>query len=361
MKTLLAIAIISIISSSSAIAQAPPNAPKPEPRQEAMRDVPFEQGSESLERVLERVIGSFSNNEHHLHITRVQSPGMPFALYVELSRRGHEIRPDRQQVWWLTQTDEGIHIRVNNFPPRNAFIFGTNSADLAVGTWAAPDMFPLIKTTGFVTLGDVLARWEGDALVLESEYPHAIAFGGAMHSDTRHSVTTDSFSWMETGTDVNDEIVWGGSPVDMGRLDATPMATELTNGVRYIDLRMGAGQVVVPGVSVAMHYESFTPTGMMLETTRIAPFSIFVGKLSGLPNEGVRSAVEGMRGPFRPVENPPFSGGVRRVFVPPAMGFPRGFPPILKANQTLVYNLMLDSVNPNPGAGQQGNNQIPNN
>ncbi|MFG0257562.1 MAG: FKBP-type peptidyl-prolyl cis-trans isomerase [Phycisphaerales bacterium JB043] len=347
---------ILLLAATPSLAQAgAQQPPAPEPREEAMRDVEFEQGSEAMQRTLDRLIGSHSNGEHSVHIARVHSPAMPFALYVEVSRRGHEVRPDRQQVWWLSETPDGIKARVNIFPPRNEFHLGTNSADLAVGMWAAPDMFPLLKTTGYVTLGDLTTRWEGDTLHLESEYPHAIAFGGALYSDTHHLVTAESFAWRETGTDANGAVVWGESPVEMTRLESTPMAVELPSGVRYIDLREGTGEVIVEGVSVAMHLESYTPTGLLLETTRMPPFKIFVNRVENLPNLGVRQGAMGMKAPFRVRDEEPFSGGVRRVIVPPALGFPRGFPPVLKPDQVLIYNLMLDSINPQPGVPEANN------
>lgn len=105
-------------------------------------------------------------------------------------------------------------------------------------------------------------------------------------------------------------------------LRATP------RGVLYDDLRLGLGDSVRAGDSVAVHFVGYLANGTPVTKSRDEPFRVRLG--AGNVIEGWEDALRGMR-----------AGGVRQLVIPAALGYgakgSAGIPP----NATLVFDVML--------------------
>jgi len=105
-------------------------------------------------------------------------------------------------------------------------------------------------------------------------------------------------------------------------LRATP------RGVLYDDLRIGAGDSVRAGDSVAVHFVGYLANGTAVTKSRDEPFRVRLG--AGKVIEGWEDALPGMR-----------VGGTRQLVIPAALAYgakgSAGIPP----NATLVFDVMV--------------------
>lgn len=90
---------------------------------------------------------------------------------------------------------------------------------------------------------------------------------------------------------------------------------ELPSGLSYKEVTVGTGPTPPTGFQVVAHYVAMTPAGRVFDSslTRGAPYDIRVG--SGQIVAGLDEGIATMR-----------VGGVRRVFVPGELAFPKGLP-----------------------------------
>jgi len=100
------------------------------------------------------------------------------------------------------------------------------------------------------------------------------------------------------------------------------------------DVSVGTGAEAVAGRTVSVHY-----TGRLLDGTtfdssvgRGRPFTFQLG--AGMVIQGWDQGFAGMR-----------VGGKRQLTIPPEMGYgARGFPPVIPANATLIFDVELLDV-----------------
>ena len=123
--------------------------------------------------------------------------------------------------------------------------------------------------------------------------------------------------------------------------DAIPTAPTINVAYSTTDLRVGTGAEATAGRRVTVNY-----TGWIYSTTAAdntgqqfgtsvggQPFSLTAGGTDAI--QGFSQAVVGMR-----------VGGLRRVVVPPNLGYGNSPPPgsIIRANETLLFEIELLSV-----------------
>jgi FKBP-type peptidyl-prolyl cis-trans isomerase FkpA len=104
-------------------------------------------------------------------------------------------------------------------------------------------------------------------------------------------------------------------------------------GLRYIDMQVGTGAPTAQGRIVDVNYSGYlAATGAMFDTscpTNRDVFRLVVGPGGAI--EGFWRGVEGMR-----------PGGVRRLIIPPALGYGAGgSPPFIPGNATLIFDVQL--------------------
>lgn len=106
--------------------------------------------------------------------------------------------------------------------------------------------------------------------------------------------------------------------------------TRTESGLYYEELEPGSGLAARDGHVLDTHYTGWLTTGQEFGTSRGGnPYSFQLGRQQ-VPR-GIEEGVTGMR-----------IGGVRRLVVPPALGYgPRGQPPTIPPSATLVYEIEL--------------------
>lgn len=100
------------------------------------------------------------------------------------------------------------------------------------------------------------------------------------------------------------------------------------------DLKVGTGAEAVAGKGVTVHYVGTLTDGSKFDSSRDRGegFSFSLG--AGMVIQGWDQGVAGMK-----------VGGLRKLTIPPELGYgPRGFPPVIPPNSTLVFEVELLSV-----------------
>ncbi len=100
------------------------------------------------------------------------------------------------------------------------------------------------------------------------------------------------------------------------------------------DLKVGTGTEAVSGKRVTVHYVGTLTSGSKFDSSRDRGegFSFALG--AGQVIQGWDKGVAGMK-----------VGGLRKLTIPPELGYgARGFPPVIPANSTLVFEVELLEV-----------------
>lgn len=100
------------------------------------------------------------------------------------------------------------------------------------------------------------------------------------------------------------------------------------------DMKIGTGAEAKSGQNVSVHYVGTLTTGSKFDSSRDrgAPFEFRLG--AGMVIQGWDQGVAGMK-----------VGGLRKLTIPPELGYgARGYPPVIPANATLVFEVELVSV-----------------
>ena len=100
------------------------------------------------------------------------------------------------------------------------------------------------------------------------------------------------------------------------------------------DMKVGTGTEAKAGKSVTVHYVGTLTTGSKFDSSRDRNegFKFTLG--AGQVIKGWDEGVAGMK-----------IGGLRKLTIPPEMGYgARGFPPVIPANSTLIFEVELLEV-----------------
>jgi FKBP-type peptidyl-prolyl cis-trans isomerase len=117
--------------------------------------------------------------------------------------------------------------------------------------------------------------------------------------------------------------------------DAAPRSriVELSGGVRIEDLKVGSGAAVEPNHRIRVHYVGTLTDGSVFDSSRgrNQPFEVQLGK--GYLIKGFEQGMLGMR-----------VGGIRRVEIPPELGYGSQAHAQIPANSTLIFEIELLGV-----------------
>jgi len=302
-------------------------------------------GALSIDEAVDRLVGAYIGDEYALYIAEVESPPLHRPLYVEVVRRGDELRPTRQQVWELTESPNGLTIRVNEFPTIVDVPLATDLAGLATGMWAAPDLFPLLRPEQFDAVADLAVRENGDTVVIAAESRFPSNRDGAHTESIDVTIGAGIAEFRNVGVGRDGAEAWS-LDLSFGERQPLPRAKRLPSGVVLIDLRVGTeGPVATPGDMVAADIIMQRTDGFVFHSSVDAP-EVLASKLDAaalLP--GVFECLKGMRAPQSPKQFGPNVGGIRKALVPAAQAFgQRGNPPFVGPNQSLNLIVVLESV-----------------
>jgi FKBP-type peptidyl-prolyl cis-trans isomerase len=124
----------------------------------------------------------------------------------------------------------------------------------------------------------------------------------------------------------------------LGQTDAGPTKVSgkgktTSSGLQYWDITAGNGATAVAGKQVTVNYTGWLTNGKKFDSSvGKQPFSFKLG--GGQVIQGWDKGVAGMK-----------VGGKRQLKIPPALGYgASGYPPVIPANATLIFDVELLGV-----------------
>jgi FKBP-type peptidyl-prolyl cis-trans isomerase len=107
------------------------------------------------------------------------------------------------------------------------------------------------------------------------------------------------------------------------------------SGLKYEDIVVGTGPAAKVGDTVSVHYTGTLEDGTKFDSSvdRGTPFEFTLGQGKVIP--GWDEGIQGMQ-----------VGGKRKLTIPPDLGYgASGYPPVIPANATLIFDVELLSIN----------------
>jgi FKBP-type peptidyl-prolyl cis-trans isomerase len=112
---------------------------------------------------------------------------------------------------------------------------------------------------------------------------------------------------------------------------ATGDTVTTSEGVRYIDVRTGTGEPAALGSIVEVNYSGYLTDGTLFDTSCPGNRSVLlVGIGASQVIRGFEIGLSGMR-----------PGGVRRLIIPPELGYGNNPVGPIPANSTLIFDIEL--------------------
>jgi FKBP-type peptidyl-prolyl cis-trans isomerase len=146
---------------------------------------------------------------------------------------------------------------------------------------------------------------------------------GCQQSKSNTTTTTEGTSSATTTTPTSETAAVG-------------QEVTMANGLKYSELVVGTGTVANSGDRVSMHYTGWLTDGTKFDSSfdRGQPYTFALG--TGAVIKGWDEGIKGMK-----------VGGKRKLTIPPDMAYgANGYPPVIPANATLVFDVELMAVNP---------------
>ncbi|PKO18167.1 peptidylprolyl isomerase [candidate division BRC1 bacterium HGW-BRC1-1] len=123
------------------------------------------------------------------------------------------------------------------------------------------------------------------------------------------------------------------SPTAAAAPASTALGDVVTSGaLKYQDLKVGTGIAATRGKNISIHYKGTTTEGQLVDDSRIkfipTPLNLVLGTNTLVP--GMELGIVGMK-----------VGGMRRITIPPELGYGSRAMGDLPANSTLIFDVEL--------------------
>jgi peptidylprolyl isomerase len=165
---------------------------------------------------------------------------------------------------------------------------------------------------------------QGDKAVIT--IPPAVGYGErAMDSIPANSILVFDVELLSVKPKIS------AQPYDVAGKDTT----KLPSGLEYIMVKQGAGKAAAPGASVSVHYTGYLADGSIFDSSveRGEPIEFRLGE--GRVIKGWEQGISLLN-----------AGSKCRLIIPYPLGYgEQGYPPIIPAKATLVFDVELMDVN----------------
>lgn len=273
--------------------------------------------------------GAWKSDDFTLHIRELPVHDLPRSLYIQMIRTDDPLDTQWRQVWSLHLVGNELDVRVSEFAPE------TDYGAIFTGAWAAPEKFPPIARSRLYAVGDLRAKVGRRTIRLAADSPFPTLQRAVHHLDMEIAVEGDRLDWRTTGLTARGEPAWGAETMTFRRFKHEPAVVEHENGLVAIDLLEGDGREARTGDEIRVGYTGYVMTGHAFYSTEWQGEEAVRTTLPAEYIEGWNLGIIGMK-----------PGGVRRIIVPPWLGYgmqPRGMIP---PNSWLIFDLELKGAEP---------------
>lgn len=285
-------------------------------------------------------VGEEEPTEIVMSIAPVELSTVPDALYVEIARSDSLDRPYTRSFFQLYRHHGDIRMRTLEVRDPNS-----DTQNLVVGMWAAPEHMPDVKIQELLGTLDLELTRTADGWVGETPYPYPTAVRGAVEMTSQIKISPGRLETADRGYDADGNVVWGVSEGEHYVFEPTEPPFEVDRnelGLVTITLRDDtSSEPVSEGDSVAFQFTGWLADGTMFQTSRRQGERPLQYQVPGRLVEGWRLATEGMS-----------KGDWRKFIVPGDLGYGASgagngqIPP----DATLIFEAELVYVQPAPEA-----------
>lgn len=265
-----------------------------------------------------------------MQVGAVPVSGVPNALVAEISRADDLINPYQQTIFSLYRYKDQIRLRTYEFRDASKF------AGVMVGTWAAPEYFPVISTKDLIATLDVDLKPTSGGFAGATPYPYPTGKDGAVEMTSRVELTGKTLSTADRGYDANGKIVWGADESTTwkwNKIDNPVKVIRMDRGVIALEYKHPEGDAIAEKDTVHINYSGWTNDGHMFDSSRGRGRAfIFQWPAPGRLIDGWNIGITGMT-----------VGSHRRLIIPSEVGYgERGQPRAnIPPNATLYFEVEL--------------------
>jgi|GEM_PF-3394649 len=298
--------------------------------------------ADAVDDVLSAIEGHYAEADTTLHAVRVELAHTDDALYLEIVEKNNELAPI-QVIATFHESDRGVVARLHSYPPVVGDILAMDLATLTNGLWAAPDVFPQLLPGQLMPLGESTVERSGDGLVIElRNAPNASAT--TPYIDLRLAVADEQASWRLAGRGFDGAELWTDVHEQMEAVEVDPRV-ERRDGMVIIDIRRGQGVEIGDGDLVATHYVGTLADGRRVDATFSFPGkSMISGAFPDAYWEPLALGMRGMACPTAVTDENVNHRPIRRVIIPPSLGYGSERAGLVPPDSTLYYFVHVQSA-----------------
>jgi len=258
-----------------------------------------------------------------MHISDIEVEGFGHTLYVERAWESHLHRPFGQTIFQLYRFEGEPRLRTLSFRR------GTERASVLAGLWNVPEAMPLILQSDVIATLDFEVRGSSGTYTGRTPHPYPTAEGGAVLMNSEFRVDGDQLQTADAGIAPDGSVAWSsnlGDGYTWERAETAIRVTEHDDGLIFIDYAGWDGREGSRGDVAFIDYLGQTGDNFVFWSAVTSGSLARVMLPINVSPEGVNRALQGIR-----------EGMIRRVVVPPALGYGDRQAGQIPPNTTLYY------------------------